>query len=725
MFQSRGGSTRRQNSNHASNSYWSLLIALTLSLLIHSPAQGQVTVEGPTITFDTNGDNPGAVDRSPQITTDGAGNWVAVWLSQETSVVFNTISVISSTDNGATWSAPTNLAPDFFSLYERTWDLDITTDSAGNWAVVWASDEDPGFTDDDIFVSSSMDNGSTWSAPAMLNTNGDTDTGVDRVPQISTDGQGRWITVWRSTEDLGGTAGTDIDIFFSTSTDNGSSWSAPSLLNTNGDSDTGDDQIPVITNDNSGNWIVAWISNEDLNGTADTDYDVFLSASTDNGNSWSAPALINNYGDDESEGAFDTQVDITTDGQGTWMAAWSSNQNLFSLAGTDSDILVATSTDNGLTWTNAAVLNANGYTDAGGDGVPAIGTNGAGDWVAAWNSTEHLDNLAGPDFDIFISNSRDNGVTWSSPSLLNPNGFSDDLDFEDTGVVFGTDGDTWIGMWFGGKFNAEQVFLTTFGLTPYLLSVPFYLDNASNFDDNGVPADGTASFIGVKNGTDNPATLTITYTDTNGNDHTPVENTYVLPPNSMVSWRPFANDPVEGGSSGQLVPNTDGGPAWGSVLISSSAPVSGRLIVLDGLQDSMAMMVLPEGNGSLNLTVPFYLDNASNYNGSTIPSDGTASFIGVKNMSNDPVTLTLTYTDTGGNDHTPVENTYVIPPNSMVSWRPSADDPIEGSAGQAVPNATGPAWGSVDIEADGPITGRLISVDGIKNATALMLLPNK
>jgi len=259
----------------------------------------------------------------------------------------------------------------------------------------------------------------------------------------------------------------------------------------------------------------------------------------------------------------------------------------------------------------------------------------------------------------------------------------------------------------------------------HVLSVPFYLDNASNFINGVPPSDGTAAFVGVKNTTNVPVNLTITYTDSEGNDHTPASNTFVLSANSMVSWRPFADDPVEG-NVGRFVPNTDGGPAWGSVLIEADGPVTGRLILIDGSQNSSSLMLLPSGSGTTKLSVPFYLDNASNFNNGNVPSDGTASFVGVKNMSDVPVTLTITYTDAEGFDHTPIFNTFVVSANSMVSWRPFADDPVEGVVGQLVPNTDGgPPWGSVLIEADGPITGRLITLDGRQDSTGLMLLPNE
>jgi hypothetical protein len=574
-----------------------------------------------------------------------------------------------------------------------------------------------------------MDNGATWSAVALLNTNATTDSGLDLSPTISTDGAGNWVTVWQSNENLGG-AGTDDDIFVSRSTDNGASWSAAALLNSTATTDSGNDREPVITTNGAGTWAVVWYSNENI-GSAGTDNDIFVSTSTNNGSTWSNAALLNSSATTDT--GWDSAPFITTDGSGNWVTVWRSQVNLAGTAGVDFDIFVSRSANNGATWSAPALLNSNATTDTGNETAPVITTDGIGNWVTVWHSNENFED-ADTDGDIFVSTSTNNGSTWSDVALLNSNATTDSG--SDFIASITTDGaGNWVTVWgsneeLGGGAGADyDIFVSHFTLEPNVLSVPFYLDNASNLSGGSVPADGTASFIGVKNDNSEPVTLTITYTDTAGNDQTPTDNTYVLAANSMVSWRPFADDPAEGNTSGQLVPNSKlGSPAWGSVLIEANGPISGRLIHIDGIQDSTGMMLMPKGGGTTQLTVPFYLDNASNFVSGVVPSDGTASFIGVKNMSNFPVSLTLTYTDTGGNDHTPVNNTYMLPANSMVSWRPFADDPVEGdSSGQLVPNSSpgSPAWGSVLIEADGPITGRLISLDGRQDSTSLMLLPSE
>ncbi len=53
--------------------------------------------------------------------------------------------------------------------------------------------------DTDIAVARSTDDGVTWTAPAALNTNAASDAGDDDQPaDVTTDGQGTWVAVWRS-----------------------------------------------------------------------------------------------------------------------------------------------------------------------------------------------------------------------------------------------------------------------------------------------------------------------------------------------------------------------------------------------------------------------------------------------------------------------------------------------------------------------------------------------
>jgi len=352
----------------------------------------------------------------PQVTTDSAGNWVAVWYSDEPNVgsgigTDDDILVARSTDNGATWTAPAALNTN--AATDSGWDSDpqVTTDGGGNWVAVWDSDVNlfvpgVGYTlfDYDLLVSRSTDNGATWTPLASLNTNAVTDSGGDYAPQVTTNGGGNWLAVWHSTDDLGGTIGTDADILMARSTDNGATWTDPAALNTGAGPDSGrSDYRPQVTTDGGGNWVAVWYSNNPNVGSGGigTDYDIVVARSTDNGATWTVPAVLNTNAATDS--GRDDVPQVTTNGAGNWVAIWSSEEDLGGTIGTDNDILLARSTNNGASWTAPVTLNTNATTDSGSDWWPQVTTDGAGNWVTVWQSSEDLGGTIGTDHDILYS----------------------------------------------------------------------------------------------------------------------------------------------------------------------------------------------------------------------------------------------------------------------------------------------------------------------------------
>ncbi len=254
----------------------------------------------------------------------------------------------------------------------------LTTDSAGNWIAVWTTWDYDG-DDDDIRFSRSTDNGHTWTDAAPLRTEA-TDSPAD-YPQITTDSLGTWIAVWQSQDSLGGTIGTDRDILFSRSTDVGQTWSDPAPLNTNASTDAMIDEYPQLTTDSAGNWIAVWQSADIIDGSV-TDRDIFFSHSTDNGQTWTDPAPLNSNAANDSGN--DRYPQLTTNSAGNWIAVWESDDNLSDTIGADWDILFSRSTDNGQTWTPAAALNITAATDSAMDWHPQLTTDSLGNWVAMW-----------------------------------------------------------------------------------------------------------------------------------------------------------------------------------------------------------------------------------------------------------------------------------------------------------------------------------------------------
>jgi hypothetical protein len=377
--------------------------------ILVSRSTGDGATWTPPTALNTNATTDSGFDWDPRVTTDGGGHWVAVWWSEETLGgtigADDDILVSRSEDNGATWTPPTALNTNAGTDSGGDWFPRVVTDGEGNWVAVWHSRENLDGTigtDGDILVSRSTDSGVTWTAPAALNTNAATDSGLDYYPDLTTDGGGNWVAVWDSWDSLEGTIGTDSDILVSRSTDSGVTWTAPAPLNTNAATDSGDDLNPKVTTDGEGNWVAVWWSEETLGGTIGTDYDILVSRSTDNGTTWTAPVPLNTNADSDSGG--DQNPEVATDGGGNWVAVWDSWDSLGGTIGMDSDILVSRSTDRGATWAPPAALNTNAATDSGHDLRPKVTTDGRGNWVAVWWTDETLGGTIGADDDILYAN---------------------------------------------------------------------------------------------------------------------------------------------------------------------------------------------------------------------------------------------------------------------------------------------------------------------------------
>ncbi len=220
-------------------------------------------------------------DAQVQLATNGLSVWVAVWLS--TSTLGGTIGgegdilFARSTDDGVTWSAPAALNTTAFadSLTQDSRPSIAVDNASGTWITTWTAENAFGGalgSDTDILFARSTDGGTTWSAPAALNTNAATDSSgidADENPSITADQLGRFVCVWERA-----TGGGDRDIVGALSDDLGLTWSTPTTVNTNAATDAGQDTFPRIVSDGTGHFITAWNSTDSLGGTIGTDGDL-------------------------------------------------------------------------------------------------------------------------------------------------------------------------------------------------------------------------------------------------------------------------------------------------------------------------------------------------------------------------------------------------------------------------------------------------------------------
>jgi len=399
-------------------------------------------------------------DEYPALATDGKGVWVAVWMSNDDlggpiGTDWDILLAIS-TDDGLTWTDPVALN-DAASDSGADWYPQVATDGLGNWVVVWMSSDDLDGaigSDWDILASRSFDNGWTWTAPTYVNDNAAEDSGDDHQPQITSDGPGAWVVSWFSNDSLGGTVGTDFDLFFSKSDDNGDSWTSPMPINSNAAIDTGDDWTVQIKTDGSGNWIAAWHSGDSLLGTIGSDQDILIASSYDRGTAWTDPRPLNtNASTDTGE---DVAVRLATDRKGMWLAAWLSTDDLQGNIGSDWDVLVARSSDGGATWTQPVPLSSKALTDNYNEYYVDLATDGAGTWVALWTSLDPLGTPGiGLDSDIVFSVSVNSGANWTEPRPVSSSATTDSgMDRWPRVAVSGRG--TWLAIWSAFEALGDQ-----------------------------------------------------------------------------------------------------------------------------------------------------------------------------------------------------------------------------------------------------------------------------
>ena len=366
--------------------------------------------------------SPSMPDRYAHVATNGLGSWVTVWNSGTWDVYAS-----HSTNEGEFWSNPIMISED------GGYTPRIATDRLGTWLAYWQ--QGGGLSRSYIYLVRSTDIGATWTLPEILFTGGYS----NRTPQIATDNKGTWVAVWWHEQ-----VQCEESILVVRSTDNGLTWSQPSLLSGSVGNHYGQTQIKT---DGLGNWLVVWQSRN---------WDIVASHSTANGANWSYPCAISRHGAD-SEGWMNP--DLATDGAGNWVAVWN---YLSGFGGApDSDIYAAHSTDNGETWTSPVTVNNDAEHDFRKDKDPKIQTDGLGNWVVIWErALDQGIHLYSSTFCIPIQDraaisltptllafaDRDTHMGSSAPKLVTiTNTGEEPLSFTGAGIVIaGTDAESFI-----------------------------------------------------------------------------------------------------------------------------------------------------------------------------------------------------------------------------------------------------------------------------------------
>jgi hypothetical protein len=203
----------------------------------------------------------------------------------------------------------------------------------------------------------------------------------------------------------------DFDIYFTKSTDGGTTWGDGSDnnndvrvddtdSNTNLSDDSSTQKYPDIAVDNSGNIYVVWQDNRGNRG----DHDIYLAKSTDSGATFNANVRV----DDNGTGIFDQlHPCIGADNLGNIYIAWEDERE----SKTDFDIYFTKSIDGGATFVTPNV-HADDDTGTGLQKKPKIAVNNSASppvLYIVWQDDRIIQN----NFDVFFTYSTDGGTIWN------------------------------------------------------------------------------------------------------------------------------------------------------------------------------------------------------------------------------------------------------------------------------------------------------------------------
>jgi hypothetical protein len=293
-----------------------------------------------------------------------------------------TMILVISSDHGATWAAPKQIAPPGTGQ----WDAQIVVDPVDGRTVyaAWLQNNKS-----DTVVARSTDFGGSWSVVAADRTNAGTDK-----PILVVHGQDVYVgynhtqTVWASYSHDGGATFTSVKVNPNAKL----GWSL-----------AGGGAI-----DPAGNVYFSWAGYEQ-NGGAKGAVNLYVSRSSDGGKTWKAVQLDKSGAPPDCSAYLcgwaylGAQATMTADAAGTLYALWNAGQ----VDKGPERIYFSKSTDAGVTWSPKRDISTAPAGTA--HAFPAIVARGTGDVRIAW-----MDARAGTHWNTFYRTSTDGGATWSA-----------------------------------------------------------------------------------------------------------------------------------------------------------------------------------------------------------------------------------------------------------------------------------------------------------------------
>ena len=345
---------------------------------------------------------------SPAVTCDDSSNVVVAWT--EGSGEDKVVKARSSSNDGSTFNTALTLSTsEDIEVFDE---IVAANDGSGNFYVAWPRTDTS--DDSDVVVSRSTNSGTSWNTAVE----------VDGVNEHATRGNPALYAesskvglIWLDDYDGDG-ASSDPDIYYSESTNDGSSWSTMTEIGADQYYEA-DSSIVSLAYSNGYLYSAYWDEGDndpegDTNGNdaLGTDIDLFFTRSSDDGETWADIIVISNEETDGQSwdyfdyGSYyypDYRNDIASSGSNVY-AAWSN----FNADSGQWEIKFSASSNSGSSWSDPEVISSSDTSiDSFAPSVVASGNEVLVSWKEEYDGSLLNSN-------IVVRNSKDNGDSWSS-----------------------------------------------------------------------------------------------------------------------------------------------------------------------------------------------------------------------------------------------------------------------------------------------------------------------